>query len=186
MQKGQKLPHKIRILSSKKPVHIVITSKLKISLQGQQSIRMLQVLIRDVFNRYGVDIFQFYIQKTHIHFFVTTVRADLISTAMMYLNSKLALFFNKLFSRKGTFWSDRYFSSIKKSAAEIIRTIHYIATQCKFRSPFDDVNGSIGLSENYPWGIPGMVLSMVGVGKTTRPEVKLLDIIESAIFPYRR
>ncbi|MBF0207433.1 MAG: transposase [Oligoflexia bacterium] len=183
MSKTQKMSHKIRILSSKRPVHIVVKTLLQVSLQGFNSIRLLKHLVEEVFRRYGVCVFQYYIQNSHIHLFVNAGRADQISCAMMYLNSKLALYFNKLFSRKGPFWSDRYFSSIKKTAKEIIRAIHYIACQCKFRSPFEDVFSSVGQAPCYPWGIPELILGQIGVGNSNSC-LKLVQVIESAILPY--
>ncbi|MBF0206491.1 MAG: hypothetical protein HQK53_06345, partial [Oligoflexia bacterium] len=57
----------------------------------------------------------------------------------------------------------------------------YIACQCTFRSPFEDVNSSVGQADSYPWGIPEFVLRQIGVGKSC---LKLVQVIESAVIPY--
>jgi REP element-mobilizing transposase RayT len=156
-KKTKKIPHKRRIISWKDPLHVVLKTHLRVSLEGYHTFLFLQNLIREIEKRYLVYIFQFSIQKSHIHLFLIGRITSNIPEGMKFLASKLARYFNKLFGRKGTFWMDRYFSSGKKTAKEIIRAIHYLANQNKYKSPFENISSSIAQERAYPWGIPPVI-----------------------------
>ncbi|MBF0316118.1 MAG: transposase [Oligoflexia bacterium] len=178
----QKLPHKKRILSSKKPLHIVLKSNLSLSIQGHHALLYVRKLLKEIESRYGVIVFQYSLERNHLHLFLLTGAACRLSDGMQYLASKLARYFNKRFSRKGSFWHDRFFSSIKHSAREIIRAIHYIANQCSWEIPFENTMSSLGKEESYPWGIPPLIISLIGAGPSVS---KLREVILNGTLPYQ-
>ncbi|MBF0313140.1 MAG: transposase [Oligoflexia bacterium] len=182
-KKSQTSSHKRRELSSKNPMHVVLKTNLKISMQGYHSLRYLRTLIDEVEKRYSVFIFEFSLEKNHLHLFLLVSVCGRLSHAMQFLASKLALYFNKCFGRKGSFWGQRFFSAIKTSAREIIRTICYVANQCGYKSPFENTMNSITQAEKYPWGIPPAIASRIGVGNSIH---RLREVIESATLPYKR
>ncbi|MBF0316117.1 MAG: transposase [Oligoflexia bacterium] len=181
-KREKKLPHTKRILSSKKPIHIVLKSNLPLSIQGHHALLYVRQLLREIESRYGVVVFQYSLERNHLHLFLLTGAACRLSDGMQYLGSKLARYFNKRFSRKGSFWHDRFFSSIKQSAREIIRAIHYIANQCSWKIPFENTMSSLGQEESCPWGIPPLIISLIGTG-TSVP--KLRKVILKGTLPYQ-
>jgi REP element-mobilizing transposase RayT len=141
----------------------------------------IKILIKDVRERYGVDIFTYSICYNHLHFYLRICHRTDGSRAMQYILSKVALFINRILERRGTYWEDRYFSSPKKTAAEIRRTLHYILNQAKNCSPFKYRCHSIYEHPHYPFGIPKEVLNLMGSGNS---EEKLRLIIEKNEMPY--
>lgn len=178
----QKNLHRPRELSSKHPIHIVQKTNVNISFQEHKSLKFFREKFKEIAKRYGVVVFEYSIQKNHIHLFILSGSVALISHAMAFLNSKVALYFNRRLGRTGKFWSERYFSSVKKSGREIINTIKYIANQLKHRGPFDNIYNSLTQSSEYPWGIHKIILNRIGVGKSP---FKLREVIESGKVPYR-
>ncbi|MBF0301395.1 MAG: transposase, partial [Oligoflexia bacterium] len=141
--KQNRLPHVSRKFIKNKPTHVVVKTAINISLQEKNNISQIKKMISKVEKRYFVDVFQFHISKNHIHFFIIAPTKNHLSQSMCYLKSKLAIFFNKKLKRSGTFWVDRFFSSVKASAKEVVRTIHYIAGRIKNISPFDNIYSSL-------------------------------------------
>ncbi|MBF0360289.1 MAG: transposase [Oligoflexia bacterium] len=169
-----KLPHTTRTFEKYKPLHIVLKTTLKISLQEKDAFLQIKKLILEIEKRYFVNVFQYYINNNHAHLFV-------LAPSICYLKSKLALFINQRLKRRGVFWDDRFFSSVKKSAREIIRTIHYISNQVKNMNPFGNIYSSLNEHTSYPYNIPKIILNSIGTGNS---QEKLKKVITKGTLPY--
>ena len=175
------VPHKIRDISDRHPIHCDVRTKIRYSLQTPKVMSFIKNLIQEVRELYGVDIFTYSIQYNHLHFYLRICHRSDCGKAMQYILSKVALFVNRILARRGKFWEDRYFSSLKKTAAEIRRALYYILNQAKNCSPFTYPCSSVFQTPQYPYGIPKEVLNMMGAGSS---EEKLRLIIEKNKAPY--
>jgi len=182
MKKKKKLPHSRRDINSQKPIHCILKTMVKISFHEKNAYHYIISLIKKVEAKYYVNIFQYHINGNHLHFFIITPNKEMISNALRYIGSMLARYFNKKLRRKGAFFEDRYFSSVKRSAREIRNTVYYIANQYKKLSPFKSFFSSISKYRDAPFSIPQYVLNLMGVGRSAH---KLIDIITKNICPYK-
>ncbi len=177
-----KISHTKRDIVVTKPIHCVLKTMINISLQEPNSQKLIKKLLQKIECRYHVKVLQYFIQKSHLHLLIQTPTEKNLSLSMCYLASLIARYFNKKLKRKGSFWKDRYFSSVKRSAAEIQRTISYIAGQMKNLSPFDNPFSSLcGLK--WPFNFPQYLLNMIGVGKSPH---KFIQLITYGQIPYFR
>jgi REP element-mobilizing transposase RayT len=178
-----KIGHKIRDVSTRKPLHIVLKTNLAYSLQSKTTFEFIKFLIGEIERRYFVSVIEYAVMRSHIHLLVRTNRREDLSNAICFLASKIALRVNRLLKRSGKFWKERYFSSVKRSAVEIRKAICYIANQMRaiYRSPFSNPFSSL-YDSHYPFNIPLPILREIGVGKS---QELLIFVIESGLAPYR-
>ncbi len=103
MIKKKKLPHSRRDIDPTKPIHCILKTILKISFHEKNAYHYIISLIKKVEAKYYVNIFQYFISRNHLHFFILTPNKEMISNALRYIGSMLARYFNKKLRRKGHF-----------------------------------------------------------------------------------
>ena len=171
------IKHTKRKILRETPIHCVLKTEIKYSLQNSDTLNLLKKLIEIIEKRYYVTVAQYFVQKTHIHLLIITPLEKNLSLALGYIASMLARNFNKRFNRKGRYWADRFYSSVKTTAQQIRRAIHYIAMQIKGINPFQCRFSS--LSDDR--AIPKVVLNKIGVGKSVK---KFEDVVFYGKAPY--
>ena len=64
------ISHQTREFSHKHPHHCVLKTDVKYSLQQPKTLKLIKHLIKIVGHKYGVHIFQYFIQRNHVHLFI--------------------------------------------------------------------------------------------------------------------
>ncbi|MBL6989166.1 MAG: transposase [Bacteriovoracaceae bacterium] len=172
------LKHTKRNILKETPIHCILKTDIGFSLQGAKCLSLFNKLARIVEQKYCVTVVQYFVHKSHIHLLIITPVEKHLSLAVGYIASMMARDFNKRFKRKGRYWADRFYSSVKVTAKEIRRTIHYVANQIKGVNPFRCRFCSLGDNK----AIPQIVLNRIGVGKSLK---KLEDVIFHSKAPYQ-
>jgi REP element-mobilizing transposase RayT len=178
-----KIKHTKRNLSREYPIHIILKTDLPISLQERESLGKIKSLITLVQKKYYINVFEYFVSKSHVHIFAFTRLPQNLSLAIQYLASQTARWFNKRLRRKKAFWSDRYFSSVKRTAAEIRRTVFYIANQIRNADPFKIIYSSLSEKKMHPFGFPPGLLRLVGIGTGDKEKLRKL-IMEKGYVPH--
>ena len=111
-KKSTRIKHIKREFSGSHPIHCILKTAINISFQEYKSIRIIRGLFSEMERRYTINIFQYFVNKNHIHLFLYSPWKESLSKAMQFLSSKLALYFNKQLRRRGKFWFDRYFGAV--------------------------------------------------------------------------
>ena len=130
------IKHIRRNVLKETPIHCILKTDIAYSLQSTESLKLFKKLVGIVEKKYCVTVAQYFIHKSHIHLLVITPVEKHLSLAIGYIASMMARNFNKKFKRKGRYWADRFYSSVKITAKEIRRAIFYIANQVKSINPY--------------------------------------------------
>ncbi|MBL6989853.1 MAG: transposase [Bacteriovoracaceae bacterium] len=172
------IKHVRRNVLKETPIHCILKTDIEFSLQSSHCLKLFKKLVGVVERKYCVTVAQYFVHKSHIHILIITPVEKNLSLAMGYISSMMARDFNKRFKRKGRYWADRFYSSVKISAKEIRRAIYYIANQIKYINPFRCRFCSLGDGK----AIPRIVLNRIGVGTSSK---KLEDVVLFGKAPYK-
>ena len=80
----------------------------------------------DMNKRHKVEVLDYMITSNHVHLLVWSKRYSEIPVAIQYLHSRVAQEYNHMKNREGTFWKDRYHSTLVKSGYHLSRCLFYI------------------------------------------------------------
>jgi putative transposase len=114
-------------LASRFPVHVVL--RLDEGLPTLRNKRAYQVLRRSFAagcDRFGFRLNHYSVQGTHLHFIVEAKDRESLSRGLKGLAVRIAKGLNKLWSRKGRVFGDRYFDRILRTPLEVKNALRYV------------------------------------------------------------
>ena len=83
-------------------------------------------LLRDMTKRYRVAILNYMITSNHVHLLVWSKNSEGVSAAMRYTQGTMAQKYNRKKSRQGSFWRNRYHSTLIENGIHLGRCLFYI------------------------------------------------------------
>ena len=76
--------------------------------------------------RYKIDVLDYIVTSNHVHLLLTAKKGQWISDGLRYLHGRVAQFFNIQTGKNGSFWSDRFHSTLIQSGKHFGECIFYI------------------------------------------------------------
>ncbi|MFH1729362.1 MAG: transposase [Pseudomonadota bacterium] len=118
-------PHRVK--QDEFPYHITTrTNNREFRFVNKKKvIKAFAKVIFEASKKYEIKIFHFILLSNHYHLLCQTAGEN-IDRAFQYINSRVALWYNKLNKRTGHLWEKRYHSSIIEDEKYYERAIHYI------------------------------------------------------------
>ncbi len=120
--------HQIREpLASRFPVHVVLRLDEGLpSLRSKHPFRVLRRSFAAGCDRFGFRLNHYSVQGTHLHFIVEAKDRESLSRGLKGLAVRIARGLNKLWSRKGRVFRDRYFDRILRTPREVKNALRYV------------------------------------------------------------
>ena len=104
---ARRTPHRAREKhQARHPVHVTLRASLR-SLRAQHVVRTVLGALRDS-NRESFRVAQYSIQDNHVHLLVEAENNARLSSGVRGLMVRIAKRVNRLLSRRGQFWADRW------------------------------------------------------------------------------
>jgi len=127
-----KVRHRARVASSPlHPLHVVMRSRLR-SLRTQFVFPTLRRALADAARvRDDFRITQFSVQGDHVHLVVEADNPQALSRGMQGLAIRIARRINRLISRTGKVWADRFFSRALGSPRAVRNALAYVLNNFK-------------------------------------------------------
>lgn len=122
------MPHCSRpALSSRYPVHVTlrVVAGLR-SMRAKPAFRQIKNAVACVSGRQGFRLVHFSVQSNHLHLMVEAKDADALSRGVRALEISIAQRLNRLYSRRGRFFADRYHARALKSPREVRHALSYV------------------------------------------------------------
>lgn len=91
----------------------------------RQHIRLFGMVLRKAEEKFGIRVHHFLLMSNHYHMIIHTPDAN-ISAAMQYINSRVAILYNRLHNRWGHLWGARFRATIIDSEEAYLRVIRYL------------------------------------------------------------
>ena len=76
--------------------------------------------------RYRVDILDYIVTSNHVHLLLTARKGKNISEGLCYLHGRIAQFYNLENNKHGSFWSDRFHSTLIQDGKHLGECLFYI------------------------------------------------------------
>lgn len=122
------MPHCARPAHSEQhPLHV--TSRVVAgvrSLRGKHAFRQIKSAVACVSARTDFRLVHFSVQSNHLHLIVEAKDAGVLSRGVRALEISIARRLNRLYSRKGRFFADRYHTRALKSPREVRHALAYV------------------------------------------------------------
>jgi len=116
----------LRVIQTVLPYHLVCrTNNRSFRFHQRQAIRIIFQALKETHEKYNFLVHHFVLMSNHYHILATTTDENL-HRAMQYLNSRIAVRFNKLVRRSGHLWGDRYGSCIIDTDEHYLACVRYI------------------------------------------------------------
>ncbi len=116
----------LRIIQTQLPYHLVCrTNNRTFRFNQRQAIRIIFNVIKETHEKYGLLVHHFVLMSNHYHI-VATATEENLHRAMQYLNSRIAVRYNKLVRKSGHLWGDRYGSCIIDTDEYYLACVRYI------------------------------------------------------------
>ena len=106
------------------PVHVTLRAAVR-SLRSQHVVRTVLGALRDS-RRASFRIVHYSIQHNHLHLILEAESAPQLSSAVRGIMVRIARRVNKLLSRSGRLWADRWHSHALKTPREVRNTLRYV------------------------------------------------------------
>src|SRR6266498_448503 len=125
--KSSGVPHLRRESFKKHPLHVTLKIRAEVgSLRtGKQFVRIKRAF-RYGCDRFGMRLAQFSVQGNHIHLIVEAQDRRALAHGMQGLSIRLARAVNRVQSRKGRVFADRYHARVLRTLAEVRNAVHYV------------------------------------------------------------
>jgi REP-associated tyrosine transposase len=124
------------------------------SLRSVRSFTRLLVCFESGKDRFGFRLCEFSVLGNHIHLLVEAPNERVLARGIQGLCIRMAKSLNKMMSRKGSVFADRYCAHILKTPTEVRRARRYLATNAHehglVADPFGDPYCSFTLAPR--WG----------------------------------
>ena len=158
------------------PVHVTLRASVR-SLRSQHVVRTVLGALRDS-RREGFRIVHYSIQPNHLHLILEAESATLLSSGVRGIMVRIARRVNKLLSRAGRLWADRWHAHALKTPREVRNTLRYVLqNHLKHRStttPLDPLS-SAQWFKGFATPIP-LTFRSVGPPCTAAPRSWLLRV----------
>jgi REP-associated tyrosine transposase len=79
--------------------------------------------------RYRVDILDYIVTSNHVHLLLTARKGKNISDGLRHLHGRVAQFYNLENKKQGSFWSDRFHSTLIQDGQHLGKCLFYIDLQ---------------------------------------------------------
>jgi len=76
--------------------------------------------------RYPIDVLDYIVTSNHVHLLVTAKKGDSISEGLRYLHGRVGQWYNKQIKSSGSFWSDRFHSTMIQDGEHFGKCLFYI------------------------------------------------------------
>lgn len=116
----------LRVIQTELPYHLVCrTNNQTFRFDKRQITRIFFNALRETHEKYNLLIHHVVLMSNHYHIIATATEENL-HRAMQYLNSRVAVRFNKHTGRSGHLWGDRYRSCIIDTDEYYLACVRYI------------------------------------------------------------
>ena len=116
----------LRIIQTELPYHLVCRTNNRTFRFDQRRItRIFFRALKETHEKYNFLIHHVVLMSNHYHIIATATEENL-HRAMQYLNSRIAVRFNKATGRSGHLWADRYRSCIIDTDEYYLACVRYI------------------------------------------------------------
>ena len=88
-----------------------------------------QFYLRHLFEmqkRYKIDILDYIVTSNHVHLLLTARKGERISEGLRYLHGRVGQWYNKQVKSSGSFWSDRFHSTLIQDGKHLGMCLFYI------------------------------------------------------------
>ncbi len=174
----RRTPHRARpVHRAAHPVHVTLRAALR-CLRSQYVIKTVLGALRDS-NRSSFSIVHYSVQPNHIHLLVEAESASLLSSGVRSLSVRLARRLNKLLSRRGRVWADRWHGRPLTSPRQVRNALVYVLQNHKKHStmPFGSALDPLSSAEWFNGFIeePPVGFRSVGPPSVCEPKTWLLQ-----------
>ncbi|MCP3920121.1 MAG: hypothetical protein GY711_31735 [bacterium] len=108
-------------------MHVVLKLKKGLpSLRTKRPFRALRVAFRAGCDKNGFRLNHYSVQGNHLHFIVEAKDRTALSRGIQGLAVRIARALNKLWSRNGKLFADRYFDRILRTPREVKNALQYV------------------------------------------------------------
>lgn len=115
-----------RIIQTEYPYHISTrTNNRSFRFNKKKIIKIFAQVFDNAVKKYNVKIFHFVLMANHYHI-ILKIEEENLDRFFQYVNSRIAMKFNKITQRSGHLWGDRYKSTIVSTDEHYLRCIRYI------------------------------------------------------------
>jgi len=116
----------LRIIQNIYPYHLTCrTNNRSFRFNQRQVIRIFFQALKETTEKYNIQLHHVVLMGNHYHIIATATEENL-HRAMQYLNSRIAVRYNKHVGRSGHLWGDRYRSCIVDTDEYYLACIRYI------------------------------------------------------------
>ena len=130
----RRTPHRARAKHQRgNPVHVTLRANMR-SLRSQHVARTVMVAIRDS-SRAQIRIVHYSVQDNHLHLIVEAENKQVLSSGARGLEVRIAKRVNRLLSRQGRFWADRWHGRPLTSPRQVRNALVYVLQNRKKHSP---------------------------------------------------
>jgi REP-associated tyrosine transposase len=121
------VPHRPRPEFRKATVHVTVRLRSEVwNLRTHRCFRALKWAFARGCERFGFRLIEFSVQGNHIHMIVEAPDPVALGRAMKGLEVRMARALNKVMSRKGPVFADRYHAHVLKSPREAWHALRYV------------------------------------------------------------
>ena len=114
-------------VASRYPAHVTVTRKEGLpSFRTKVTYQLLRAAFVKGCDRFGFRLVHYSVQGNHMHFLVETKDRVALSRGMQGLLIRIAKALNKLWSRKGSVFGDRYHDRILRTPREVRNVLNYL------------------------------------------------------------
>ena len=109
------------------PVHVTVRMLPGVGfLRGYRRLHAIEDALREARERFGLRIIHYSVQGNHLHLLVEADGPESLARGMQGLAVRLARALNRIASRRGKVFSDRYHSRVLASRREVANALRYV------------------------------------------------------------
>lgn len=139
----------LRIIQTLYPYHLVCrTNNRSFRFDQRHITRIFFKALTETIEKYNILVHHVVLMANHYHIIATATEENL-SAAMQYLNSRIAIRFNKHTGRSGHLWGDRYKSCIIDNDDYYLACVRYVYRNPKRAGIVTDIKEYSDSSFNY-------------------------------------
>jgi putative transposase len=112
---------------SRHPVHVTLRAVSGVGyLRGWRLFHAIQDAIGEAQERFGMRVVHYSVQGNHLHLLVEADGAESLSRGMQGLTIRIARAVNRVGSRRGKVFADRYHAHVMSSRREVGNAVRYV------------------------------------------------------------
>ncbi len=115
------------VLASRFPVHVTVRLRPGLpSLRKQHELRTVRAAFAAGAERFGFRLCQFSVQSNHLHLIAEAKDRGALSRGMQGLLIRVAKALNRLWSRRGSVFADRYHDRVLRTPRQVRNALVYV------------------------------------------------------------